>query len=149
MATTLSRHHGNYARPQKTLPITMPTKNSKTYTPQTRVALEPPEISDTSTTYSRSRSDGTFSDISNDYESSRYPTAIDVVDELTDRMDKVWDPTKMDKSIARQAQTWVASNCGPNELNLTNAQIRPIERQAAGIGRFASTTETAKTESSG
>jgi len=105
MATTLSRHHGNYARPQKTLPITMPTKNSKTYTPQTRVALEPPEISDTSTTYSRSRSDGTFSDISNDYESSRYPTAIDVVDELTDRMDKVWDPTKMDKSIARQAQT--------------------------------------------
>lgn len=68
--------------------------------------MSPPEISDTSTVYSSRRSGGTLSDISDDYESSRYPTAIDVMDELTDRMDKIWDPTKkMDKSIARQAQT--------------------------------------------
>lgn len=66
--------------------------------------MSPPEISDTSTVYSGRRS-GTLSDISDDYESARYPTAIDVMDELTDRMDKVSDYTKMDKAIARQAQT--------------------------------------------
>lgn len=106
MAATLSRHHGNYARPQKTLPITMPTKKSTTYShPTTRVAMSPPELSDAGTVYSRT-SGGTYSDISgsDEYE-SRYPPGIDVMDELSERMNTVFDPLKMDKSIARQAQT--------------------------------------------
>ena len=105
MAATLSRHHGNYARPQKTLPITMPTKKSATYNhPVSRVAMSPPELSETSTIYSSRRSGGTLSDISDEYE-SRYPPGIDVMDELSERMNSVFDPMKMDRSIARQAQT--------------------------------------------
>jgi hypothetical protein len=106
MATTLSRHQGNYARPQKTLPITMPTKTSTTFnSPMSKVALPPPELSETSTIHSGG-SDNVFSEISDDYGSSRYRNAIDPMDEVTSRMDKIWDPTKkMDKSIARQAQT--------------------------------------------
>ncbi|KAK5940296.1 hypothetical protein PMZ80_007716 [Knufia obscura] len=121
---TLSRHHGNYARPQKTLPITMPTKTSTAYNaPVSRVAMSPPEISDTSTVYSGRRS-GTLSDISDDYESARYPTAIDVMDELTDRMDKVSDYTKMDKAIARQAQTSGQLNSKQRELADMQAQLK-------------------------
>lgn len=105
MAATHSRHHGNYARPQKTLPITMPTKTSTTYNhPVSRVAMSPPELDETSTVYSSRRSGGTLSDISDDYE-SRYHSGIDVMDELSDRMNSVFDPTKMDRSIVKQAQT--------------------------------------------
>lgn len=69
--------------------------------------MSPPELSDTSTISGRSRkSGGTFSDISDDYE-SRLPGGIDVMDELSDRLNTVFDPIKMDRSIARQAQTWV------------------------------------------
>lgn len=105
MAAALSRHHGNYARPQKTQPITMPTKASTQYNyPMSRVAMSPPELSDTSTVYSSRRSGGTLSDLSDDYD-SRYPAGIDVMDELSERMNNVFDPIRMDKSIARQAQT--------------------------------------------
>lgn len=105
MATSLSRRHGNYARPSTTLPITMPTKTSKTYNhPVSRVAMSPPELDEVNTIYSSRRSGGTLSDISDDYE-SRYPDGIDVMDELTDRMNSVFDPTKMDRSIVKQAQT--------------------------------------------
>lgn len=106
MAATLTRHHGSYARPQKTLPIAMPsTKTPSAYSrPVSRVALEPPELSDTSTVYSSRRSGGTLSDISDEYE-SRLPGGIDVMDELSERMNTVFDPMKMDRSIARQAQT--------------------------------------------
>ena len=67
--------------------------------------MSPPELSDAGTVYSRT-SGGTYSDIggSDDYE-SRYPPGIDVMDELSERMNTVFDPLKMDKSIARQAQT--------------------------------------------
>ena len=68
-----------------------------------RVALEPPELPDTSTVYSRG-SGGTFSDISDDYD-SRYPTDINVMDQLSDRMEKMWDPTRMDRMIAGQAKS--------------------------------------------
>lgn len=106
MAATHSRHHGNYARPQKTLPITMPTKTSTTYNlPVSRVAMSPPELDETSTIYSSGRRSGTLSDISDDYESSRYHSGIDVMDELSERMNSVFDPTKMDRVIVKQAQT--------------------------------------------
>lgn len=106
MAATLSRHHGNYARPQKTLPIQMPAKpSSPTYNhPVSRVALPPPELSDASTVCSTHRSGGTFSEISDDYE-SRYPTDINVMDQLNERMETLWNPTNMDKMIANQAKT--------------------------------------------
>ena len=65
--------------------------------------MSPPELSDAGTVYSRT-SGGTYSDISDDYD-SRYKPGIDVMDELSERMNTVFDPMKMDKSIVRQAQT--------------------------------------------
>lgn len=67
--------------------------------------MSPPELSDAGTVYSRT-SGGTYSDISgsDEYE-SRYPAGIDVMDELSERMNSVFDPVKMDRSIVRQAQT--------------------------------------------
>src|SRR4051812_23929863 len=104
MAATLSRHHGNFARPQKTLPIQMPAKSSSKHNPVSRVAMSPPELSETSTVYSSRRSGGTLSEISDDCE-SRYPTDINVMDQLNERMETLWNPTNMDKMIAGQAKT--------------------------------------------
>lgn len=112
MATTSVRR-GNYARvPQKTLPITMPTKAPASSQPLSRIAMSPPELSDTSTIYSRSTG-GTFSDRSSyaeshssrGYSARGYPSGIDVMDELSDRMNSAFDPIRMDRSMARQAQT--------------------------------------------
>ena len=105
MATTLSRH-GNYARPPKSLPISPPTKTSNAYHhPLTRAAALDPELDETSTIYSSSRSGGTFSDISgDDYASSYKRGGIDVMDELSERMNTVFDPSNMDRMVARQAQ---------------------------------------------
>lgn len=84
----------------------MPTKTSPTYNiPVSRVAMSPPELDETSTIYSSGRRSGTLSDISDDYESSRYHAGIDVMDELSERMNSVFDPTKMDRVIVKQAQT--------------------------------------------
>lgn len=66
--------------------------------------MSPPELDETSTIYSSGRRSGTLSDISDDYE-SRYHPGIDVMDELSDRMNSVFDPTKMDRVIVKQAQT--------------------------------------------
>lgn len=67
--------------------------------------MSPPELSDTSTVYSSRRSGGTLSDVSDDYESRYQSSGIDVMDELSERMNNVFDPMKMDRSIVRQAQT--------------------------------------------
>jgi biogenesis of lysosome-related organelles complex 1 subunit KXD1 len=93
----------------------MPTGKGPIYTtPQPRAA-DYTEMSDTATSYHSSRtSAGSYSIRSgsssagshsgSDYE--RYTAAgIDVVDELSDRMNFAFDPIRMDKSLARQAQT--------------------------------------------
>ena len=116
MATTsYSRHPTSYATHQRTLPISMPPGKAPIYSyPQSRVA-DSPELSDTSTSYSsRGVSAGSYSVRSGsshggshsggDYESYRRP-GIDVVDELTERMNSAFDPIRMDRSLAKQAQT--------------------------------------------
>lgn len=66
--------------------------------------MSPPELDDASTVYSKGgRSGGTFSDISDDF-SSRGP-GIDVMDELTDGISRIWDPTKMDRLVVKQTQS--------------------------------------------
>jgi biogenesis of lysosome-related organelles complex 1 subunit KXD1 len=77
--------------------------------------MSPPELSDASTTYSGSRhSGGTYSarsssyapsHISRDYDDCNSTSGIDLVDMLSERMDRAFDPIKMDRSLARQAQT--------------------------------------------
>lgn len=113
MATTASRHYSSYPTPHKTLPITMPSKApAYNYSPVSRVALSPPEMSDSST-YSGRSSGRSYSALSSDYaasQSSEYDSynshsGVDVVDMLAERMNSAFDPTRMDKSLVRQAQT--------------------------------------------
>jgi biogenesis of lysosome-related organelles complex 1 subunit KXD1 len=112
MATTASRHYSSYATPHKTLPITMPSKAPAYHYPS-RVAMSPPEMSDSST-YGGSRSSGrSYSARSSDYAASQssecdsYNSAsgVDVFDMLSERMNTAFDPIRMDQSLARQAQT--------------------------------------------
>lgn len=111
MATTTSRHY-SYATPPKTLPITMPSKAPAYHYPISRVAMSPPEMSESST-YSGSRSSGRSysarsSDYaasqSSDYESYNSASGVDVVDMLSERMNTAFDPIRMDESLARQAK---------------------------------------------
>ena len=113
MATTASRHYTSYATPTKTLPITMPSKTPAYNYTVSRVPMSPPEMSDSST-YGGSRSSGrSYSARSSDYaasQSSDYDSynphsGVDVVDMLSERMNSAFDPIRMDKSLARQAQT--------------------------------------------
>ena len=113
MATTASRHYSSYPTSHKPLPITMPSKApAYNYSPVSRVALSPPEMSDSST-YSGRSSGRSYSALSSDYaasQSSDYDSynshsGVDVVDMLSERMNSAFDPIRMDKSLARQAQT--------------------------------------------
>jgi len=117
MAATVSRHHSGYAATHKTLPITMPSKGTSYTYPVSRVAVagSPIEFSDSSTTSSGSRhSSGRSSARSSDYAASQYDddfdnyklqSGVDVVDMLSERLNTAFDPMRMDKSLARQAQT--------------------------------------------
>lgn len=101
-------HH--YYQPAA-MPMNMPSKApvpANMY-PVSRVPGSPPDYSDASTT-AGSRSSGglTFSSAgaSGDYEtSSASYSGVDVVDVLSDRMQDAFDPTPLDKGLAKQAQT--------------------------------------------
>ena len=77
--------------------------------PVSRVPGSPPEFSDASTTAGSRTSGGlTFSSAggSGEYEtSSAAYSGVDVVDVLSDRMQDAFDPTPLDKGLAKQAQT--------------------------------------------
>lgn len=74
-----------------------------------RIPGSPPDYSDASTTAGSRTSGGlTFSSAgaSGDYESSSTSySGVDVVDILSDRMQDTYDPTPLDKGLAKQAQT--------------------------------------------
>jgi hypothetical protein len=102
-----------YYQPTAPLPINMPSKApaGANLFPVSRVAVSPPEISDSSTT-SGSRTSGYSlgpssyaGSFSGDYESSTASySGVDVVDMLSDRMNNAFDPTPLDKGLAKQAQ---------------------------------------------
>ncbi len=114
MATTARRQYSYAPAPHKTLPITMPSKAPAYHYPVSRIAMSPPEMSDSSTTYSGSRSSGQSysarssscaASQSSDYESYNSASGVDVVDMLSERMNSAFEPIRMDKSLAKQAQT--------------------------------------------
>ena len=99
----------------------MPSGKAPVYSyPVSRVA-ESPEISDSVTSYPSSRISASSYSVpygssyggshsGGDYESfSPRRAGIDVVDELSDRMNSAFDPIRMDRSLAKQAQTLVIS----------------------------------------
>jgi hypothetical protein len=93
----------------------MPSKAPAFNYPVSRGGMSPPELSDSSTTYGSSRhSGGTYSarsssyapsQISRDYDDYNATSGVDVVDMLSERMNGAFDTMKMDRSLARQAQT--------------------------------------------
>jgi hypothetical protein len=118
MATSAySRHPVSYATHQKTLPVTMPSGKTPIYSQPLSRVNDASEYSDTSSSYvsSRGGSSGSYSvgsrssyagsHVGGDYESHYSRGGIDVVDELSDRMNSAFDPIRMDKSLAKQAQT--------------------------------------------
>jgi len=92
----------------------MPSKAPAGYYPVSRVAMSPAEISDASTV-GGSRTSASYSANSSSYAGSasgEYDTSssggyagVDVVDMLSDRMNSAFDPIRMDKGLATQAQT--------------------------------------------
>ena len=115
MATSYSRHSIHHGPPKKTLPIIMPSKAPAYPHPVSRVAMSPPEYSDASTysptgsrhsggSYSARSSSSRASTHSADYESNYRDGRHDVSDMLSERMNSAFDPIRMDKSLAKQAQ---------------------------------------------
>ncbi|KAL1982254.1 hypothetical protein VTN96DRAFT_1623 [Rasamsonia emersonii] len=112
-----------YYQPAVALPINVPSKAPApaNYYPVTRVAVSPPELSDSSTTAGSRTSgfSGTSSSyagsVGGDYESSS-ASGVDVVDMLNDRMNDAFDPTPLDRGLAMQAQASGQLNAKQREL---------------------------------
>ena len=74
--------------------------------PISRVSGSPPDFSDASTTAGSRSSGGLTFSSAGEYDSSFASySGVDVVDVLSDRMQDAFDPTPLDKGLARQAQT--------------------------------------------
>ncbi|KAI1937298.1 hypothetical protein LOZ66_004216 [Ophidiomyces ophidiicola] len=132
MATAF-RSHGS--QPTSSLPINMPSKAPGVagYYPISRVAGSPPEISDVSTT---TGSAGDF-----DVSSSGY-SGIDVIDTLNDRMSNVFDASRLDSGIAKQAQLSGQLNAKQRELLELQALMK--RRIAGARTNFADGIKAAK-----
>jgi len=89
---------GHYYQPASALPISVPSKapTNANYYPVSRIAGSPPEISDASTTTGSATGDF-------DSSLSSYPS-VDIIEMLNDRMSNVFDPSRLDKGVAKQAQ---------------------------------------------
>ncbi|KAJ5095336.1 hypothetical protein NUU61_004692 [Penicillium alfredii] len=129
-------------------PINVPSKTPAPASlyPISRVAGSPPDLSDASTTAGSRTSGGlTFSSAgaSGDYDqSSASYSGVDVVDVLSNRMQDAFDPTPLDKGLARQAQTSGQLNAKQQELLELQALA---QRRLKGVrANFAEGLKTAR-----
>ncbi|OQE94775.1 hypothetical protein PENNAL_c0003G11395 [Penicillium nalgiovense] len=91
--------------------------------PISRVSGSPPDFSDASTTAGSRSSGGLTFSSAGEYDSSFASySGVDVVDVLSDRMQDAFDPTPLDKGLARQAQTI-------HNQNLLNRKTRRSQYQ--------------------
>lgn len=108
--------------------------------------MSPPELSETSTVYSSRRSGGTLSDISDEYD-GRIPTDINVMDQLNERMEKLWDPTGLDKTLAGQAKTSGRLNAKTQELDEVQARLaRRMARSRVNFDDMTSSVAEARSD---
>ncbi|KAN0083105.1 putative conserved domain containing protein [Elaphomyces granulatus] len=118
-----------FYQPTASLPISMPSKapGSVNYYPVGRVAVSPPDLSESSTTTGNRNSGfstipGSFNGSPNsDYESNL--PGVDVVDMLNDRMNNAFDPTPLDKGLVKQAQS-------SGQLNATQRELLELQALA-------------------
>ncbi|KPI34780.1 uncharacterized protein AB675_10200 [Cyphellophora attinorum] len=154
MAATYSRHQSNrHTVNTKTLPISLPSKSPAYSHPVSRVAISPPEYSDYSSTGSSRHSAGSYSArsrssyASSDYSSPDYDSGYrhdprDIDDMLSDRMNKAFDPIKMDRALARQTQD--SGKLNDKERQLRELQDRARARLKSARVKFDEGVEDAK-----
>ncbi|KAJ5174445.1 domain KxDL [Penicillium canariense] len=128
-------------------PMNMPSKAPAPASmyPISRVPGSPPDYSDASTT-AGSRSSGglTFSSVGGaDYDTSSTSYAgVDVVDVLSDRIQHAFDPTPLDRGVAKQAQSSGHLNAKQRELLELQALA---QRRLKGVrANFAEGVKTAR-----
>ncbi|EEH08632.1 conserved hypothetical protein [Histoplasma capsulatum G186AR] len=128
---------GNYYQPASSLPIAMPSKApaSANLYPISRVAGSPPEISDASTT-TGSASGETFDTSSGGY------SGIDLMDMLNDRMSNVFDPSRLDKGVAKQAK--LSGHLNAKQQELLELQALAQRRLKNARANFADGIKAAK-----
>ncbi|KAJ5683770.1 uncharacterized protein N7477_000115 [Penicillium maclennaniae] len=110
--------HRHYYQPAAAMHMPSKAPGPANMYPVSRMPRSPPEYSDASTT-AGSRSSGglTFSSAGGDYDSSSASySGVDVVDVLNERMQNSFDPTPLDRGLAKQAQTSGHLNAKQQEL---------------------------------
>lgn len=99
--------HRHYYQPAAGMHMPSKAPAPASMYPVSRMPGSPPDYSDASTT-AGSRSSGglTFSSAGGEYDSSSASySGVDVVDVLNNRMQNSFDPTPLDRGLAKQAQT--------------------------------------------
>lgn len=106
-------------RPTGSLPVNVPGKqqqqkarhnrNSSNYS---NISASPPEAPE-----SVSTGPGYYSSASSQYAGSEYEsssggaTSVDLLDYMNGRLSQAYNPTPMDRNLAKQAQMWVLRKC--------------------------------------
>ncbi|KAK7180209.1 hypothetical protein DPSP01_012035 [Paraphaeosphaeria sporulosa] len=134
----MSSTHAYYpSYPSGPMPINMPQKGGYYYPhPQHvygRVSASPPEAPESVTTsggpsYEPSATSSSYAGSASDYDSSGTTTGVDLMDYMGDRINGSFNPTPLDRSLARQAQT-------SGELNAKHREL--MELQALAQRRLA------------
>ncbi len=113
----MSTAHAYYpSYPSTSYPINVPQKPGYYYPPQQqygRIPGSPPEASDSTTTsgvpsYEVSASSSHYAGSHSDYDSSSGAASVDLLDYMGNRLNGSFDPLPLDRSLAKQAQTWVS-----------------------------------------
>jgi biogenesis of lysosome-related organelles complex 1 subunit KXD1 len=117
------------------LPISMPSKapTGANYFPVSRVAGSPPEVSDASTTTGSA---------TGDFDSSLSYPSVDVIEMLSDRMANVFDPSRLDKGVAKQAQ--LSGKLNDKQRELLELQALAKRRIKNARANFADGIKAAK-----
>ncbi|KAF2279563.1 uncharacterized protein EI97DRAFT_180180 [Westerdykella ornata] len=135
----MSTTHAYYpSYPAGSLPINMPQKPGY-YNPGAahqgygRVSVSPPEAADSVTTsgitsYEPSATSSSYAGSSSEYESSASAAGVDLMDYMGSRLNGAFDPTPLDRSLVKQAQT-------SGELNAKHREL--LELQALAQRRLA------------
>jgi hypothetical protein len=77
-----------------------------------RVSVSPPEPADSVTTsgvasYEPSATSSSYAGSASDYDSSASTAGVDLMEYMGDRLHGAFDPMPLDRSLAKQAQTYV------------------------------------------
>ncbi|KAF2747174.1 hypothetical protein M011DRAFT_65630 [Sporormia fimetaria CBS 119925] len=149
----MSTTHGYYqSYPSGTLPINMPQKPGYYHPPAPlhgygHVSGSPPEVAESVTTsgvpsYEPSATSSSYAGSASEYESSASAAGVDLMDYMGERLQGSFDPTPLDRSLVRQAQTSGELNAKHREL--LELQALAQRRLAGARSNFADGMRTAK-----